>query len=302
MNHSTELERALKNLTQLTGVTMQVDAQNETEARLAARQIHCLCLAYREKYDRNHFLRQLLTGEIPASSASTLSDAKRLHIEPERETVLYVLETDSEFDDTAMEILKMLFPARLKVYIVPMTADKTAVLYPAGDLDDAGIRQTACMMADTLNTEALISVYIAHSGVLPGIAAFRDGYGDVLPALRIGKLFYPEQLIFSCDRLGIGRLIDRLPKPDCEKFLVEVFGTVHPDWLNAEFSSVIDQFLQCNLNIAETARQSHMHRNTLIYRLEQVQKHTGLDLRRFEDAMTYRIASMILNYLQAGPS
>ena len=56
--------------------------------------------------------------------------------------------------------------------------------------------------------------------------------------------------------------------------------------------------MQNNLNIAETARQLHMHRNTLIYRLEQVEKRTGLDLRRFEDAMTYKIASMVLNYLQ----
>ena len=60
----------------------------------------------------------------------------------------------------------------------------------------------------------------------------------------------------------------------------------------------IDLFMQNNLNIAETARQLHMHRNTLIYRLEQVEKRTGLDLRRFEDAMTYKIASMVLNYLQ----
>ena len=60
----------------------------------------------------------------------------------------------------------------------------------------------------------------------------------------------------------------------------------------------IDRFMQNNLNIAETARQLHMHRNTLIYRLEQVEKRTCLDLRRFEDAMTYKIASMVLNYLQ----
>ena len=40
-----------------------------------------------------------------------------------------------------------------------------------------------------------------------------------------------------------------------------------------------------------------MHRNTLIYRLEQIQKRTGLDLRLFEDAMTFKIATMVINYL-----
>ena len=53
-----------------------------------------------------------------------------------------------------------------------------------------------------------------------------------------------------------------------------------------------------NLNIAETARQLHMHRNTLIYRLEQIEKQTGLDLRLFDDPMTFKIAMMVINYLK----
>ena len=59
-----------------------------------------------------------------------------------------------------------------------------------------------------------------------------------------------------------------------------------------------NRFFLNNLNIAETARQLHMHRNTLIYRLEQIEKQTGLDLRLFDDAMTFKIAMMVINYLK----
>lgn len=67
--------------------------------------------------------------------------------------------------------------------------------------------------------------------------------------------------------------------------------------LDEETTATVNKFLQNNLNIAETSRQLHMHRNTLIYRLEQIEKRTGLDLRQFEDAMTFKIASMVMNYL-----
>ena len=81
-------------------------------------------------------------------------------------------------------------------------------------------------------------------------------------------------------------------------FLKEILGDDISGPADEELTVTIDRFLQNNLNIAETARQLHMHRNTLIYRLEQVEKKTGLDLRKFEDAMTYKIASMVRNYLQ----
>ena len=100
-------------------------------------------------------------------------------------------------------------------------------------------------------------------------------------------------------KLGIGRLIYQLPASLCESFLHEVFLDEIPDKLDDETLLTINRFLQNNLNIAETSRQLHMHRNTLIYRLEQIEKRTGLDLRQFEDAMTFKIATMVMNYLHA---
>lgn len=300
MNQQTGLEREIDVLKQLTGITVQVEAKNSEEEALAIKQLRCLCAAYREKYDRNYFLRELISGESRASANSVISEARRFHIDPEKPWILYLLRTDSGFDDTALQILKNLFPVRLKVYAVPMDEKTTALLYPAKETESSQeIQQTARTIADTLNMEALISVQIAYSGILPGLCALAEGYRDTSLALRIGRLFYPEQTIFAHNRLRVGRLIDQLPKPVCRSFLSEIFGTKEPGWLNEEFASVIDKFFQNNLNIAETARQSHMHRNSLIYRLEQVQKRTGLDLRRFEDAMVFRVASMILNYMKA---
>ena len=41
-----------------------------------------------------------------------------------------------------------------------------------------------------------------------------------------------------------------------------------------------------------------IHRNTLVYRLEKIQRKTGLDVRVFEDALTFKIAVMVEKHLK----
>ena len=174
------------------------------------------------------------------------------------------------------------------------------MLYPAKDgCTSEDIHDLAHTMIDTLSMEALTHVQIAYSDLIPNLPALPSAYKQTALALRVGKLFYSEQSVFPFNKLGIGRLIHELPEKLCEDFLFEIFGDITSEHLDKDTLAAIDKFFQNNLNIAETARQLHMHRNTLIYRLEQVEKRTGLDLRQFEDAMTFKIAIMILNYLQS---
>ena len=75
----------------------------------------------------------------------------------------------------------------------------------------------------------------------------------------------------------------------------EVFGDKLPDQdIDEEMQVTIRLFFENNLNISETARQLYLHRNTLVYRLERFEKLVGLDIRRFDDAMTFQIAMMVL--------
>lgn len=84
----------------------------------------------------------------------------------------------------------------------------------------------------------------------------------------------------------------------CVKIFCGKSSGRHSPELDEETAVTASQFFENNLNIAETARQLHVHRNTLIYRLEQIQNRTGLDLRRFEDAAAFKIATMVINYLR----
>lgn len=117
-------------------------------------------------------------------------------------------------------------------------------------------------------------------------------------ALEVGRIFYVEKEIVAYRYLGIGRLIYQLPMSLCEMFIHEVFGEKIPDVFNEETATTIQKFFENNLNISETARQLYVHRNTLVYRLERLEKAIGLDIRRFDDAMTFKIAMMVISHMQ----
>ena len=113
----------------------------------------------------------------------------------------------------------------------------------------------------------------------------------------VGKIFYSDKKVMAYRHLGIGRLIYQLPLPLCKMFIKEIFDDNTPDNFDEETLTTINKFFENNLNVSETSRQLYIHRNTLVYRLDKLQKSTGLDLRVFEDAITFRIALMVVKYM-----
>lgn len=297
MEQTQELNKVLGELKRVTGISVDVTVSTPEDAAHAITQLRCLCTAYKEKYNRTDFLQSLMTGGIPAYEIQ--ERASRLHINPDGKRILFLLESKAE-NETITEILKNLFPSQTKIYLIPVTENLTAVLKPVhDDENEEDFRHLARTIVDTLNAEALAHVQLSYSSVVDTLADISLAFRETSLALRVGKLFYSEQNIFPYNKLGIGRLIYQLPTALCENFLKEIFGSDIPDTFDPDTTATVNRFFQNNLNIAETSRQLHMHRNTLIYRLEQIQKRTGLDLRVFEDAMTFKVATMVMNYLHA---
>ena len=108
-------------------------------------------------------------------------------------------------------------------------------------------------------------------------------YKEAKLALDVGKIFFSEKNVIAFSELGIGRLIYQLPVPLCKMFIREMFEGKSPDDFDEETLTTINKFFENNLNVSETSRQLYIHRNTLVYRLDKLQKSTGLDLRVFEE-------------------
>jgi carbohydrate diacid regulator len=107
-----------------------------------------------------------------------------------------------------------------------------------------------------------------------------------------------EKAVTAYNTLGIGRLIYQLPVNLCRMFINEIFGDTIPEELDDEMLTTVQKFFDNNLNVSETSRQLYVHRNTLVYRIEKLHQATGLDVRKFDDALTFKIALMVVNYMR----
>ena len=153
-------------------------------------------------------------------------------------------------------------------------------------------------IVDTLTMEAMVNMRVAYGTIVNQLRDVSKSYKEAGMALDVGRIFYEQKNVLAYNELGIGRLIHQLPVSLCDMFLQEVFDGKAVDQFDEETLSTVNQFFQNNLNISETARQLYVHRNTLVYRFEKLQRKFGLDIRAFEDALTFKLAMMVVDYIK----
>jgi carbohydrate diacid regulator len=259
-------------------------------------QIQNLLVAYKERFDKDNFIKNLLLDNLLL--VDIYNRAKKLHIDISVRRVVFVIETRNENDSNALETVKSLFAVRSKDFITAVD-EKNIILVkelkPNEGYED--MEKTAKVILDMLNTESMTKVHVAYGTIVQEIKEVSRSYKEAKMALDVGKIFYSEKNVVAYNNLGIGRLIYQLPMSLCRMFIKEIFDGKSPDDLDEETLTTINKFFENNLNVSETSRQLYIHRNTLVYRLDKLQKSTGLDLRVFEDAITFKIALMVVKYM-----
>ena len=263
--------------------------------RLAVCQIRNLVSTYMEQFDRNNFMQNILLGNMLV--VDMYNKAQKLHIE-QTQRVVFVIEVEGKKDATVMELVKNLFVTRAKDFVTEVDEQSIILIKDTKEMDsEDDLSGLASMIVDNVHAEAMVRVRVGYGNRVNNLQDIAKSYQEAKMALEVGHIFYAEKETIAYSCLGIGRLIYQLPMSLCEMFIQEVFGDEVPDIFNEETTTTIQKFFENNLNISETARQLYVHRNTLVYRLERLQKIIGLDIRKFDDAMTFRIAMMVLAHM-----
>lgn len=265
--------------------------------KIAAFQIQNLLVAYKERFDKDNFIKNLLLDNLLL--IDIYNRAKKLHIETDVRRVVYIIETQYEKDTNALEIVKNLYTNKTKDFITAV--DEKNVIFvkevrPNETYED--LEKAAKSIVEALEAEGIMQSHVAFGTVVNEIKEVSRSYKEAKMALDVGKIFYSDKTIVAYSRLGIGRLIYQLPLPLCKMFIKEIFEGRNPDDFDEETLTTINKFFENSLNVSETSRQLYIHRNTLVYRLDKLQKSTNLDLRVFEDAITFKIALMVVKYMK----
>ena len=265
--------------------------------RMTKYELETLIKAYREKYDRESFFKSLLLENLML--VDIFDRSKRLHIDIEGERVVFIVRTQNKNQDDVIDFVR-----------AAITGGRDNISFAFDQHTVVGIRsiengetpETIFKFAERLVSgirhETGEEPRVAYGSVINDLKDIPRSYREARMALEVGKIFFTEKAVNSYASLGIGRLIYQLPLPLCRMYLAEIFGDFSPENLEEELILTFEQFFENSLNVSETARKLFIHRNTLLYRLEKIEKLTGLDLRRFEDAIIFKIAMMVSKYMQ----
>lgn len=265
--------------------------------KMASFQIQNLLVAYKERYDKDNFIKNLLLDNMLL--VDIYSRAKKLHIETSARRIVFLIETEREKDTNALETIKGLFTGKSKDFITAVDEKNIILVKELSENQTySDMDKIAKTLLDMLNAEAMAKVNIAYGTIVNDIKEVSKSYKEAKLALDVGKIFYSDKNVIAYNSLGIGRLIYQLPIPLCKMFIKEIFGGKSPDEFDEETLSTINKFFENSLNVSETSRQLYIHRNTLVYRLDKLQKTTNLDLRVFDDAITFKIALMVVKYMK----
>ncbi len=265
--------------------------------KIAAFQIQNLLVAYKERFDKDNFIKNLLLDNLLL--VDIYNRAKKLHIDTEIRRVIFIIETKQEKDNSALDNVRTLLGGKAGDFVTAVD-EKNIIVVKALEISDghAELHKMAQNFYDLLKNDGEEDILIAYGTVVNDIKEVSKSYKEAKLALDVGKIFFAERNIIAYSALGIGRLIYQLPIPLCKMFIREIFEGKSPDDFDEETLTTINKFFENNLNVSETSRQLYIHRNTLVYRLDKLQKSTGLDLRVFEDAITFKIALMVVKYMK----
>ncbi len=265
--------------------------------KMAVFQIESLLVAYKERFDKDNFVKNLLLDNLLL--VDIYSRSKKLRMPTEKNRTVMLIQATNSREINMLELVKASFGASAKEFITAVDERDVIILKDLGDNEtNADVDRYAKSIIEQLTKDGVKGIRIAYGTTVREIKDVSRSYKEAKMAIDVGRIFFEGKQIVAYNELGIGRLIYQLPIPLCKMFIREIFGVKSPEDFDEETLITIHKFFDNSLNVSETSRQLFIHRNTLVYRLDKLQKTTGLDLRVFEDAITFRIALMVVKYMR----
>lgn len=245
--------------------------------------------------EKKEFLKKILTQEINYKELEV--NAKKYNLKLNLNSIVFLVYIPKENFKKISKYLNNILNKN-KNFLIEIDFFYVAIIRKINsNFDEKNfykfLKETVEKIKKNFNTDVVISI----GKIATGLKNIKKSFEQAKTALKIKTIFKNQNSIIRFDKLGFAKLIDNIPTQSCETFLNEVLKKEKIENLDKETVYTINKFFENNLNISETSRKLFIHRNTLVYRLEKIKKLTGLDLRVFENATTFKIALMVSKYL-----
>jgi carbohydrate diacid regulator len=232
--------------------------------------------------------RRVLKQELSGPDLSARAGEHQIPLEMPRCVLIFQL--DQTDKSSAYSILGELIPLSDSDVLVEMNRHMVALIKDMDGIDGADdLYQFAEAVQETVMEEAVCTVMVGVGEEKNTLAQLGESFAEARRAMEVGHIFHPADTIHVFRRLMLERFLMNISREQGMHYHGLLFNRKTAKLFNDEMLQTIEMFFSKDLNLSDTARQLFIHRNTLVYRLDKVQRQTGLDLRHFDDAVTFKI-------------
>ena len=142
--------------------------------------------------------------------------------------------------------------------------------------------------------ETGLRLKIGVGGIVDALDKVHVSYSQAISTLDMMDVLQAEGDVHTYKEYVLIKILGDMPKTKLNQYLNLLLDESSKDVLSdEEIISTAEAFLNNNLNASETSRKMYLHRNTLSYRLDKIEKATGLNIRSFSDAVTFRLITIL---------
>ncbi len=233
-------------------------------------------------------LRRVLRQDEMGTALISRANEHQIPLEMDRCVLLFQIENTEKV--SAYAALGELIPLSETDTLVEMNRHTAALIKDMNGIDGIEeIYQFAQAVEETLAQEGIRQVTIGIGENKPNLSTLAESYLEARRAMEVGQIFSRSRTIHVFRFLLLERFLMDIPREEGMHYHSLLFSRKTAKLFNDEMLQTIEMFFRKDLNLSDTARQLYIHRNTLVYRLDKVQRQTGLDLRKFDDAVTFKI-------------
>lgn len=153
-------------------------------------------------------------------------------------------------------------------------------------------------LAQSLREELGLQVTVGVGSTVRSVKDVGASYAQAASALRYAEVFKSKGNVHCYREYMLVKMLEDIPESRLEEYLAELTNENAKEiFADEEMVNTAEEFLQNSLNVSETSRNLYMHRNTLLYRLDKIEKATGLNIRLFPDAVSFRVLTVLYKLL-----
>lgn len=232
--------------------------------------------------------RRILRGEVTGAELEAVAKEHQLMDDCHRCVLVFHITQSKEV--RAYDLLRDTTPTQGKDIMIHVDRHTVAFIKDMTDVEGyEELAELAQAMQETLLSETAHQMIVGIGRERNTLESLRESYAEARRAVEVGRVFHPDKSIYLFNRLILERFLADQPPEIRSYYHGLLFNRKTARLFSEEMLYTIEMFFNKDLNLSDTSRQLYIHRNTLVYRLDKVQRQTGLDLRSFSDAVTFKL-------------